>query len=125
MTDFFNLYIHRNHRVSTDWQWHTVNSANMPEDYFEIKGAVPIGTISRGPRKGSPKWPKESQRYFVKWDDFEKLKLDWELETGKCYVCDGTGQELIGSSVSEGDRYRQCKRCGGSGRTPQQPQPEA
>lgn len=46
--------------------------------------------------------------------------LAWEAETGNCFRCNGSGQESLGWSKAEGPRYRQCSRCGGTGKAPQQ-----
>ncbi|NTX00030.1 MAG: hypothetical protein HGB35_08930 [Geobacteraceae bacterium] len=64
------------------------------------------------------KWPakKQMDRILLTRADVEAEESRYELETGGCYVCYGTGQETAGWSAAEGVRYRECTRCMGVGR---------
>lgn len=48
--------------------------------------------------------------------------LTWEQRTGKCHRCahDHPGQEWLGWSKAEGDKYRTCPRCKGTNQAPHQ-----
>ena len=83
---------------------------------FELIGAVPIGYVSRGIRRGRPKFPplRDMQRVYVSHEQLEKTKAAWQQETGLCVRCGGDGQE-IARIDSLGTTYRPCTICGGSG----------
>ena len=114
--DFWNLAVRRKHGVSPEWQWCTLNSANMPEDFVQVTGAVPVGTISKGPRKGRSKWPKQLQTFCVRRADVECEMRQFEVESGKCAKCLGEGVEPFSWCKTEGTKYRPCSRCQGTGK---------
>jgi hypothetical protein len=116
MLDLFNLTARRVHDMPEGWRWFSLDSYNKPEDFIEVKGAIPCGVITRGPRKGSPKWPKEYDTLWIRRRDMDRVALEWEQETGKCYKCEGTGQEFAGWSTDKGSRTRECSRCTASGK---------
>ena len=91
----------------------------VPPGYTRIVGAVPIGTITRGPNKGRPKMPKERQTVFVSDAQVRETEQLFEQNTGKCHKCEGDGNEWCGWSRESGNRYRRCSRCDGTGRPPQ------
>lgn len=85
-----------------------------------VKGCVPSGTYTRGPRKGSPKFrpaaPNTERTVIVA--DLHMVKVAAEYETtGKCWDCKGSGQTFAGWSAAEGVRHRQCTRCNGTGKS--------
>lgn len=84
---------------------------------FELRGSVPIGTYSRGPRKGRPKWPRlaELQRVVITADEVRQARIWWENETGLCSHCGGSGQQVKSIGMSS-TTYRQCISCDGSGK---------
>ena len=116
MIDFFNLAAQRLHGKPEGWKWCQLDAHRKPEDFVEVTGAVPVGVVSRGPRKGSPKWPKELERIWLRMSDIERVRLDWERETGKCNNCCGRGRVSAGWSRENGRQTRECSRCGGSGK---------
>ena len=78
---------------------------------------MPIGTYSRGPRKGRPKWPRlaELQRVVITMDEVRQARIRWENETGLCSHCGGSGQQVKSTGIS-GTTYRECISCDGTGR---------
>ncbi len=107
MTDWFNLTVSRLHGVPEGWHWHSVDAHAKPEDFIVVTGAVPCGIVSRGPRKGNLKWPRESQAFWIRMADINESKLLWERETGKCHQCE---------NISDPCRKdHPCKRCKGTG----------
>jgi hypothetical protein len=80
-----------------------------------VTGSVPVGTYSRGPRKGEPKFTGPSTMVVVTRAELETAATAYEAETGRCWNCKGTGQVVRKISVTEGTTYRPCARCGGSG----------
>ena len=63
------------------------------------------------------KWPskKTMDRILLTRADVEAEESLYESETGKCYVCYGTGKETVGWSAADGVKYRECLRCYGLG----------
>ena len=118
MTDFFNLTAQRIHNMPADWRWCSLDGHKKPEDFFEVKGAVPAGVISRGPNKGRTKWPKQLQTLWMRMSDVDRIKHEWEQETGKCYLCDGQGEEVASFSATDGKTMRECSRCKGARKPP-------
>jgi len=118
MIDLFQLTAQRRHGVPAGWRWRKLDSFNKPKGFIEMQGAVPIGEYKSGPRKGRPKWPKESecQTIWLKDSEMDEVAAEWESETGKCHKCDGSGQEFWAWSAKDGTKTRTCKRCEGSGK---------
>lgn len=80
-----------------------------------IKGGVPR-IISKGPRKGEKTWDeKEAQTVLVSHHDAERAAEQYALRTGNCPVCFGEKKLLHGYSATEGDTYKPCKDCDGTG----------
>lgn len=79
-----------------------------------VEGAVPnIGL------DGKPRWVgMELDKVVVTDAEVEAAKLAYEAETGKCSKCAGSGQENAGWHYKEGNKYRDCKQCGASGKAP-------
>jgi hypothetical protein len=80
-----------------------------------VSGSVPVGTYSRGSRKGEPKFTGPRTMVAVTRAEKEAAAIAYEAETGHCWNCKGTGQVVHKISVTEGTTYRPCARCGGSG----------
>lgn len=51
-------------------------------------------------------------------DDHEAWLRQWELKSGKCHVCQGSGKMWTGWNAESGHRYGPCNRCGESGNAP-------
>ena len=121
--DVYNLAAQRFKGMPVDWQWFSIQSKESPYGRFvQVTGAVPVGFYSQGPRKGRPKWPinKDCQIFQFTPAQLDEVFFAWEAQTGDCFKCGGSGQESFGWSKAEGKRYRQCSRCGGTGKAPQQ-----
>ena len=80
-----------------------------------VTGSVPVGTYSRGPRKGELKFTGPRTMVVVTRAEKETAATAYEAETGHCWNCKGTGQVVRKISVTEGTTHRSCARCGGSG----------
>ena len=116
--DFFNLTVQRIHGRSPEWQWCSLDAHDMPEDFIKVGGEVPIGVIARGELKGRPKWPNTIEHVYVRTRDIEESKRLWQVETGKCSECYGSGEVVCGLPRVASP----CRSCGGTGRAAQ---PEA
>jgi len=106
--DFWNLIVREKFNKPSGWQWCKLDAHNKPEDFVEVTGGVPIGKVSRGARKGSTKWGKDLETFFVRQADMEKARMKWEAENGICSTCEGQGVF--------GYQKRTCHWCNGTGK---------
>jgi hypothetical protein len=83
-------------------------------DDLLIGGGVPVGIYQRGPRKGRPKFAPPFDQCVITKAELLTERLRFEADTGKCYACEN-GQEWAGWSRDDGNRFRTCRRCNGSG----------
>lgn len=76
-----------------------------------------IGTVTRGKRKGAPKWDDKASRVtaIVSDADVAEAKSTYEAETGLCNECEGTQESWAGWSAETGTRYAPCRVCKGTG----------
>ena len=93
--------------------------ANSSAKLFKITGAVaPLKT--RGEHKGMPNWNKRDRAtektVFITPEEHDRWVQEWEKKTGKCADCTGSGKQLSGWSVTEGAKYRPCKKCSETGK---------
>ena len=114
--DIYAIAARHVHGLPNDWQPRTYSALDRCLGY-ELRGSVPIGTYSRGPRKGRPKWPRlaELQRVVITMDEVRQARIRWENETGLCSHCGGSGQQVKSTGIS-GTTYRECISCDGTGR---------
>jgi len=100
--------------------WIGANMAGKPEDYIEVRGAVPVGAYKSGPSKGLPKWApgEKGEVVWMRQREVDETKRLWEVETGKCAACQGVGEVPAGWSAETGPKARLCKKCSGSGVAP-------
>lgn len=114
--DFYNMTVIRIHGKPYEWEWCKLDSHNKPPGYFEIRGGVPVGKITRGKNKGRNKWPKNLDVIWLKFTDIDETRKLWEQETGNCSKCYGEGKTIESSSVVTGKTYKPCVACEGSGK---------
>ena len=72
-----------------------------------IRGALPLDAGLWGPHED----------ILVTALEIRAFEARYETETGKCAVCDGSGQVWAGYKEGEGHRYRPCSRKGCEGGT--------
>lgn len=118
MIDLFQLAAERIHKVPTGWKWAVLDSHGKPEGFIEVWGAVPVGVYSRGPRKGRPKFPPQTQwtRIWVQKSELDRVATEWEHENCSCHKCEGQGLMRVGWSKEHGEKLATCRLCGGDGR---------
>ena len=100
----------------SEWEvfaWEMIGDTND----FVVTGGIPR-LLTRGPRKGQKTWDGPSQKAVVTQSELHAEHARYELATGKCGDCFGSGEVFAGWSVSEGTRMKSCRRCGGSGNQP-------
>jgi len=113
--DIHAIAARRVHGLPADWQPRIYGCLDRGLGFY-LRGAVPIGTYSRGPRKGRPKWPPlgQLQRVVITPDEVKQARIWWENETGLCSHCGGTGQQVKSTGIN-GTVYQVCVSCGGTG----------
>jgi hypothetical protein len=115
-------YMHRdtvaNHKLAAmgkahkDFKWYAFECVG-PDIMFT--GAVVTGIVSKGPRKGRPRYARESIRVVVTDAECDAAYLRYEAETGKCGDCVGKGEVFTSWNHLTGSKYRECSKCHGSG----------
>jgi hypothetical protein len=92
------------------WEWFRVEMVD--DGIVKLTGGVP--TV--GP-KGKKKWPKLAlcRASYVTEAEVVAERERYERETGKCGGCFGETREWTGWSLIDGNRYRECRDCAGTG----------
>lgn len=77
----------------------------------------PVTTYKKGPRKGKTKYGsrKDCHKVLVTHEDMLAEKANFIAETGRCGECQGNGLTWAGWSKDEGNRFRKCGTCNGTG----------
>lgn len=95
-----------------------------PPDNFrwlEIRGAVYPHVKTSGKYKGEIDWkrPEDGTEMTVslKPSEIEEWLARWEVETGLCRHCEGTGFAFAGWSRDNGSSYSPCDDCGQTGKS--------
>lgn len=112
---------HARHKLGMPETWQPYRYEHVDPDIVLITGMVaPLRTSGRD--KGYPNFRKgdrttERKTGFSTQEHFQ-FQRAWELRTGKCANCIGSGK-VIAAAHADGTRaYRQCDRCEGSGKAP-------
>lgn len=94
------------------WEVHTWKK--IGPDGVQVIGGIPIGRR----KDGSPKWgPRSGDLTCVVLDsEFAAARARYEAEEGKCADCAGCGRESSGYSMETGPTWRDCRRCGATGK---------
>ncbi len=98
--------------------WGIVEWQRCGKDAIIYRGAE-YTFFSKGPRKGKKKWGKKRPEWecVITSFEIEQKELEFEKETGKCKRCGGDGQMWVGWKIGEGNKFKTCKRCLGSGKS--------
>lgn len=97
--------------------WEICGWTRIDPDATIFRGG-PCRLLTRGKNKGRKRWDKVTHTCVVTDAEETSERLRYESETGNCSTCGGTGQDWCGWSRDEGDKYRSCVRCSGSGKAP-------
>lgn len=100
------------HPLPQGFEWYSFQCVG-PDILF--KGAVVVGTISKGPRKGRKRYSREERQVVVTPAEELAEYVRFESETGRCGNCKGDGQVFARWHHLEGVSYRQCEKCAGLG----------
>ena len=108
--------------MNADWslyRFEAVGNPNEPPMIYRLRGAV-APPFKSGPRKGKPNWSKKDpatdKEVCDSAADHRAWGAAWERRTGLCSRCGGEGRTLA-SSGRDGKTYRDCRECGGNGKT--------
>lgn len=100
-----------------EWQvfrWEAIPEANGSM----LTGAV-APPFPSGKYKGKPNFKQRDvtteKRVLITKAEQAAYEARWEQETGKCARCEGEGKTVAGWSREEGQTYRPCRACGGTG----------
>jgi len=113
--DIHAIAARRVHNLPDEWKPQIYGCLDRDLGFY-LRGAVPIGTYSRGPRKGKPKFPPLSQllRVVITAEEVRQTRIEWEDETGLCSYCGGSGQQVKSVGI-DGTTYCECGSCKGTG----------
>ena len=67
--DGFLIVLREKYGVPEQWQWFTLDAHQQPEDFVKVTGGVPIGFITRGKRKGKPRFSGRGETFFVRMSE--------------------------------------------------------
>lgn len=106
--------------LGAEWQAYKWEAEGDRETgYLVLTGGVFRRRITRGKRKGEVNFKKpepNTLRTLVIPNVLHRAwRAQWQIETGYCAECEGTGQSWAGWGINTGNRYRQCTKCNGSG----------
>lgn len=80
------------------------------------KDLLVTGGIEARFKNGRPKWLKPSVQVVVTQAELRAQESRYEREHARCAVCFGTGQDWVGWSAKDGNRYEPCRACKATGR---------
>jgi hypothetical protein len=96
-----------------DWKGYQFEA--VAGDYIVV-GSVPVGTFSRGRRKGQPKWDGPGTKVLVSGGEVGAEVARYVEATGNCPDCLGTKEEFARWNVKEGTTMAPCSKCGATGK---------
>jgi hypothetical protein len=120
--DFTMLALRAKYQIPENWSvfiWELKN-IDTPAEYILHTGAVVTEVFGKGPRKGCKNYAKRDKSTQMDLpltsSELEEAAKQWSRETGNCRYCKGNGNSWFGWSAEEGNRYRFCKPCDGTGK---------
>lgn len=124
--DHFNLYAIKR-GAPAGWQWTELKAIgdvyekDRARQYSQMDGYVHNGAKyatgkNAGKRKPRSPVPGTERTIIFTMGEFDAFVREWEIETGICSKCDGTGEEWASSSITEGSKYKPCRRCFATGK---------
>jgi hypothetical protein len=93
------------------YRWEVISG-----DSTLLTGCVVTRTYSKGPRKGRPVYDGQAMKAVVTEDEEQAECVRYESETGQCGTCGGDGKEFDGWNHNTGTKWRECRRCSGTGK---------
>lgn len=94
------------------YQWQAMDGGST------VKGCVPDGVYSRGPRKGRPRFSRpiagSVKTVVVSDEEMQRYAADYVARTGNCFECKGSGERFAGWCAEKGGWTKPCDRCADS-----------
>jgi DnaJ-class molecular chaperone len=84
---------------------------------FKVEVCDELPAFKSGKRKGQLNYAKagwSATKYFLK-SDMDAYVSVWAEENNKCISCLGEGRKWLGWSKDEGNQYKVCPECNGTG----------
>ena len=119
--DWMNEVARKRYGMPDRWRWFIseVKNHNLPSAFIMLTGAVCDVKYERGKRKGYDNWKMRDKATEavvpVKFTDIPEIQREWELQTGKCANCQGTGKYICGWDHETGVITEPCKPCSATG----------
>lgn len=104
------------------YKWELIGDPKTANDF--VVGIGQCRLIETGPRKGRKTWKDKSGKLLPNMEvvvtgaEIDAAKARFERDTGWCHCCGGSGQAWARWSAAEGTQYRDCARCGATGKAP-------
>ncbi len=113
----FRLILARQHlQAGEDWLWCRMEYI----DEGQFAGTLIEGGVPRIGADGNARWlGVPLDKVFVREDEVRAAEMAYERETGNCFHCAGSGTRNAGWHHERGHEYRDCARCGATGKAPQ------
>jgi len=115
MTDLRHLESAARRKLGASQEWLGYRYESFTGGYLVV-GAIPVGFVSRGPRKGKPKWKGEGDKVVLSNVEVQVEEEHYVRTTGNCPECFGTKEQFASWSVKEGLKTSPCQACGATGR---------
>jgi hypothetical protein len=81
-----------------------------------IYSFAPYKFLKKGKNAGKKRYGAITHKAVVTLSEIRAEESSYELETGRCAICGGDGQEWAGWNHKDGHRFKICSRCEGSGK---------
>lgn len=99
------------------FEWYSWQCLNDADGTVRMEGAIVVGVVQSGKRKGRKRYAPKSERIaFVTDAEMLTERRRFERETGNCAECGGDGQAIKGWDHIKGTSWRQCPLCHGTGK---------
>lgn len=122
-TNFYELHAREKASLPDTWKAYRLEcfpKGNERTLYIEVTGMVAPAMKTQPERSDFKRGDRATKKTVVlPVADHDAWLARWEQANQKCHKCEGSGQELAGWSVSDGNRYRPCSRCKATGKPPQ------
>ena len=112
--DRWNLYLREKHSLPESWAWCEVSCAadDAPKGFYRLRG----GEAKRH-GNGRQHWRGvQLDTFFLDVADYTAWAERRGIALDECPACLGVGHVLQGVSVRTGNTFRECQRCGTTGK---------
>lgn len=119
--DFYSMHARKILGLPDAWRWISLNAEDDGRGnfYTVMVGAIPDGVCFKsGKRKGEINWKfrHEERRLLLGHKEHAEFIRAWEVETGKCSKCGGSGQTMVRWTATDGAIDGPCSACAATGK---------